>query len=125
MILKINGVETDYDRIHSIIEKNSYDSIGEAIADKIQGTIHNTEWYQHTSDFNIFKDYEAVKNMCRENPACLMDAVNRSVMETTEPTKMIYRLISHRVDVVKNAFANNFLPEEINWELVLDCILWF
>lgn len=125
MIVKINGVPTDYDRIHQIIVDNSYDSIGEAVADKVKNAIHDTEWYQHTSDFNVFNNYDAVDNLCGDNAICWMDAVNRSVMETTEPTKMIYRLISHRVGIVKDSFANNFWPEEFDWELVLDCILWF
>lgn len=121
MILKINGVETDYERIHRLVEENTPDSLAEGLLKKF----HDTEWYQHTSDFNVFENYDGVKALCDENLLCWMDAVNRSGMEISEPTKMVYRFISHRAEVIKDGFANNFWPDYIDWNVLLDCIAWF
>lgn len=133
MILKINGIECQggslpkgvtnmsYEEIHDYVEACQYDSVSERIMDLLQ----KTDWYQQSnSDFNIFKNWEGVKNLCKDDALCLMDAVNRSVMESTKGTEMIYKFISHRAALVRDGFENNFW-QGIDWEMVLDCILWF
>jgi hypothetical protein len=115
------------------IDNNFHNSLSEALQAKFQAAIQNTEWYQYEHpNFDLVKNTEQVKNICGEDPDCYADALNWTIMNKTEITSNIYKFISHRVSVVKDGLTNNFLPDRLNWDafidnwdLVLDCILWF
>lgn len=122
MILKINGVQVSRD-IHQVVQENSYQSIPDMVKGNISELVHNASWYRENSDFNIFNNYEAVRGLCGDDAICWMDAVNRSVMETNEITGSVYKIIQHRVGLIREGFTENLWGD--NLEAVLDCILWF
>jgi hypothetical protein len=125
----------DYDRIHQIIKDNSYDSIGDAVISKLSDAIHHTEWYQRTpQNFDLVHNFNDVQAICGDffnNQVCYMDSFNWSVMNKTELTSDIFKFISHRMSVIREGFANNFLPDFhtilnfIDWHFILDCVSWF
>lgn len=105
------------------------------ISSMVSESIHKTEWYQHTpKKFDLVQNYNHVQAICGDDPACYMDSFNWTVMNKTELTSDIYKLISDRMAVIKEGFQNNFLPEHVNfhalldlidWHFILDCISWF
>lgn len=122
------------DGILQKIDKNTYNSIGDAITSKITDTIHHTEWYSHTPyNFDLVKNFNNVQAYCGNDAACYMDSMNWSIMNKTELTEDIYKFITHRVSVVKEGFEHNFWPWDhaqhvlnlIDWNFVLDCVAWF
>ncbi|MDP4085776.1 MAG: hypothetical protein Q8934_14315 [Bacillota bacterium] len=124
-----------YDRIHQMVQNNTYDSLSEAIFSKIQTAIHHTEWYNHTpKDFDLFKNFNQVQAYCGDNMACYADSANWTIANKTEFTADLYKFITDRVYVIKHGFADNFLPDRIHWEVlmnlidwhfIMDCISWF
>ncbi|MEH7086500.1 hypothetical protein V7139_27800, partial [Neobacillus drentensis] len=126
----------DYDRVHQIVEDNTYDSIGDAVISKISDAVHNSEWYQHTpQNFDLVHNFKEVQAICGDidNMVCYMDSLNWSIMNKTELTADIFRFISHRMSVIRTGFTENFLPSDhiehllnfIDWHFILDCICWF
>lgn len=124
----------DYERIHQIVNDNSYNSIGEAITSKISEAIHNTEWYHHTpNNFDLVQNFNHVQGICGESLSCYMDSLNWSIMNKTELTADIYKFISDRMAVIREGFQYNFWPKDhlhhvldlIDWHFILDCISWF
>ena len=118
-VVRINGVEIEL-----------YESVGEAISDKLKGAVQNTDWYkfEHPS-FDLVQNFEDVKMICKDDLACYADSLNWSIMNKTELTASIYKFITHRVAAVKTGFTENFLPDSIlnfiDWHFLLDCVLWF
>lgn len=136
MKILINGnyfTSTQTDEFFRRIDQNTYNSLGEAVSDKLNTAIQNTQWYHHTppKSFDLFQNFNDVQSYCRDNVACYMDAMNWSIMNKTELTADIYKFITHRVSVVKEGFAHHFLPSDahilnfIDWHFILDCISWF
>ncbi|WP_206763798.1 hypothetical protein [Cytobacillus firmus] len=53
-----------YEEIHDYVQACKYNSVSDRIMDLLQ----NTDWYQQPNiDFNIFKNWEAVKNLCKDD----------------------------------------------------------
>lgn len=141
MKININGQllvdnSLDYDRIHQLVNDNSYNSLGDAIASKIQTAIENTEWYHQRppSNFDLTEDFEHVKSICGPDLNCYWDSANWTIMNKTELTADIYKFITNRFDVVRDGFLHNFWPQDhawhqliqmIDWHFILDCISWF
>jgi hypothetical protein len=138
MKISINGIyladsSLDYDRIHRLVEDNTYNSIGDAIISRIS----ETEWYQHTpQNFDLVHNFKEVQAICGDidNMVCYMDSFNWSIMNKTELTADIFKFISHRMSVIREGFTENFWPSDhilhnalnlIDWHFILDCISWF
>src|SRR5690554_3153817 len=95
------------------------------IVDKVKGAIKNTDWYQYEHpSFDLVENFNDVQMICKDSLACYLDSFNWSIMNKTELTASIYKFITHRVHVVKDRFTNNFLPDQINWNVILNFIDW-
>lgn len=147
MKITINGQlladsSLDYDRIHQLVNDNSYNSIGDAIISKVSDAIHHTEWYHHTPyKFDLVHNFNDVQAICGDytgglgSPACYIDAFNWSIMNKTELTADIYKFISDRMAIMRDGIQNNLIPHHhldfggifnlVDWHFILDCISWF
>ena len=139
MKININGnyladSSLDYEKVHQVIEDNTYNSIGDAIFSRIT----ETEWYQHTpQNFDFVKNFNEVEAICGDplkgtNLMCYQDSLNWSIMNKSELTADIYKFITHRVSVIRHGFSDNFWPKDfhtvldlIDWHFILDCISCF
>lgn len=135
--------DNSVNEIFNKIDSNSYNSIGEAITDKITNAIHNTEWFQTATPhkFDLVQNFDHVQAICGDytgglgSGACYMDALNWSIMNKTELTKEIYKFIAERAAVMRDGFQNNLIHGQhfdfggifnlIDWHFILDCISWF
>lgn len=132
IILKIliNGIyladsSLDYEKIHKLVQDNTYDSIGDAVISKFSDAIHHSEWYNHTpKDFDLVKDFDHIQAICGNNLVCYHDSLDWAIMNKTEFTADIYKFITDRVYVIKHGFSDNFLPDHIHWEAILNIIDW-
>jgi hypothetical protein len=140
MNIKINGnlyFSDNYEQIHHLVNDDSYNGLGDAVLSKLSDAVHNSQWYQRTpSNFDLIKNNDFVQGYCGdfiENQNCYLDSANWTLMNKSELTSDIYKFITHRVSVVKNGFHDNFLPNHINldhilnlidWHFLLDCICW-
>lgn len=130
MKILINGIyltdsSLDYEKIHQLVQNNTYDSIGDAVISKISDAINHSEWYNHTpKEFDLFENTNHVKGICGNDLDCYADSANWTIMNKTELTSDIYKFITDRVYVIKHGFTDNFLPDRIHWEEVLNFIDW-
>lgn len=99
--------------------------INGVVVEKLKGKIQDTDWYQYEHpSFDLVENFYDVQNICKDSLACYLDSFNWSIMNKTELTASIYKFITHRVYVIKDGFANNFLPDQINWDVVFNFIDW-
>lgn len=150
MKISINGIyladsSLDYERIHKLVNDNTYDSIGDAVLTKLSDSIHHTEWYYHTpQNFDLVHNFNDVQAKCAEDAFCYLDSFNWSIMNKTELTADIYKFITDKTAIVRDGIENNFIPNNhiefswfdgpvklipnlldmIDWHFILDCISW-
>lgn len=113
MIVKINGVPCS--RATGTYEKfvDYHDRCGfYTPLDKAADMIRESNWYQQDST-PALSEFERVQAYCGDiakDPFCYMDAMNRTIMESTPITEAIYKFISHRAAVIRWGVENNFNP---------------
>jgi hypothetical protein len=137
MKISINGnylCDAKTDAFFKQIDQNTYNSLGQAIQDKLANAIHQTDWYNYQpQNFDLVKNFNDVQAHCNNDLPCYMDSLNWAIMNKSELTADIYKFIVHRVHVVKQGFAENFWPSDhmqhvlnfIDWHFILDCVSWF
>jgi hypothetical protein len=147
MKISINGklYIDQYEQIHSLVNQNSYSSIGDFLQDKLGNAIHHTEWFKHQpQNFDLVHNFSDVQSKCGDDAFCYMDSLNWSIMNKSELTTDIYKFITNQTAIMRNGFENNLIPNKhiefswfhlpeitqnilnmIDWHFVLDCISWF
>lgn len=104
-----------YEQIHEMVNKEGF---SQSPVEQFKMTFKYDPqygWNQVTNNLDIFKDFEHVQNVCGDNPICLLDSVNYSVMHQNDVTDFMYRFVTWLPNEVKDRIVDNH-------EMVLDFI---
>lgn len=109
MIVRIGKCELLKDEVANMTYPQLHDTVSackQTISERILSGLEKTDWYGRTNDFNYFTNTEVTKNLCGDNVFCLMDSVNRSLMETTKFTSEVYNFVTWYFGQIKTGVVN-------------------
>lgn len=74
-------------------------------------------WNQVYNNLDMFKDYQFVKNVCKDDLFCWLDSYHYSIMSRNDVTDFLYRYANHTSKVVGDSVVREihnfkFTPDE-------------